>query len=113
MKQLNFTEQLEAALRNAEPQIIEKHAENSNLKDVVILVAAQEEMRNGQEEVKIVQGFLGTHSAAVRAIYRAMKHDESFANAIIDAATRFMMGSLISGMEGVEGTDEEKTDDEE
>ena len=113
MKQLNFTEQLEAALRNAEPQIVEKHAENSSLLDAVILVATQEEMRDGQEEVKIMQGFLGTHSAAARAIHRAMKQDESFANAVVDAATRFMIGRLTSDMEEAEGTDAQEADSKE
>ena len=111
MKQLNFTEQLEAALRNAEPQIIEKHAENKNMHDAVIVVATQEEMHNGQEGVKTLQAYLGTHSAAARAIHRAMKHDESFARVITDAATRFMTDRLISGMEGAaEGTDSAETD---
>lgn len=113
MKQLNFTEQLEAALRNAEPQIVEKHAENSNLKDVVIIVAAQEETRDGKDCVKITQGFLGTHSAAIRAIHNAMKQDESFANAIIDAATRFMLGRLTSDAKEAEGADAEETDSKE
>ena len=113
MKQLNFTEQLEAALRNAEPQIVEKHAENRDMLDAVILIATQEEMRNGQEEVKIMQGFLGTHSAATRAIHNAMKRDESFANAVVEAATRFMTDHLISDMEEAEGTDAEETDSKE
>ena len=105
MKQLNFTEQLEAALRNAEPQIIEKHAENENMLDAVIVIAAQEEMRNGQEEVKILQAYLGTHHAAVRAIHRAMKHDESFARVITSAATRFIVGHLTDDSEGAAETD--------
>lgn len=114
MKQLNFTEQLEAALRNAEPQIVEKHAENVDMLDAVIVVATQEEMHNGQEEVKILQAYLGTHIAAVKAIHNAMKHDESFANAVVEAATRFIADHLTDDSEGAaEGTNIAETDSKE